>query len=512
MASKVIGLDLSKRDGFNKAITGRVGDKEETYSFRLFNNGVLFDLNQAEQIALLGLTPSGYYVDADCFPQSDGTISVSIPSAFNAEMGYFQRCFVRVVTKTGETLSTQDLIYYSYGNADISAGTAQDYIVRVETLVDQINQMADQLEEDLNGQFAQLRADLTSATNDLAALETKINNFMNQFDGAPLLFRTTQITTQDWNTIKTSGIYSLNNASGANRPNINARWGRLEVITNTTQRYTSDTGELWIRAATGSPWVWGVWKRLTSRGEVYNRTEVDAKIAGITIDTSGLVNTTTNQTIGGAKTFTEATKFNANVTAGSLSVGNVHATGATTIDQLLTLKNGLTVTGDISQNGLPVSNKAWYWGEGASVSNAAVGSLLKWGYVKGGANGATAGNLPFSANADRSRLTCNTAGVYYFNFSIKQQGTNSSDTGTAWAYYKFKVGESQLTTAGAGIDVIQVSAEMNAPALRDFWKIFSGGKVFTLAANDVIGFGVDTAPGKRLSSAQMWDAQIIQLS
>lgn len=361
MASKVIGLDLTKRDGFNKAITGRVGDKEETYSFRLFNNGVLFDLNQADQIALLGLTPSGYYVDAVCFPQSDGTISVSIPSAFNAEMGYFQRCFVRVVTKTGETLSTQDLIYYSYGNADISAGNAQDYIGRVEVLVEQINEMADQLEEDLTGQFAQLRADLTSATNDLAALETKINNFMNQFDGTPLLFRTTQITTQDWNTVTTSGIYSLNNASGANRPHTNAHWGRLEVITGTTQRYTDDTGQLFIRTATGNPLTWQPWRRFVYSTEVYSKTEVDAKITAINNDAS-FVKTTGNQSIGGAKTFTGDVVLNGNTNTKALNSTNINSTGYVHAATEVTTKDlkstGTTNLATVNVNTLNVSQQA----------------------------------------------------------------------------------------------------------------------------------------------------------
>nr|DAP03587.1 MAG TPA: tail protein [Caudoviricetes sp.] len=171
MADKIIGLDLSKRDGFNKAITGRVGDKDNTYLFRLFNNGVLFDLTKATQITMLGLTPSGYYVDAVGFPQSNGTIKVDIPSAFNAEIGYFQRCFIRVVTTDGEILSTQDLIYYSYGNADISAGGGKDYIGRVEELIKELNEAADNFTNGLTDKYNKALADLQDLTDRMDALE-----------------------------------------------------------------------------------------------------------------------------------------------------------------------------------------------------------------------------------------------------------------------------------------------------------------------------------------------------
>lgn len=288
MADKIIGLDLSKRDGFNKAITGRVGDKDNTYLFRLFNNGVLFDLTKATQIAMLGLTPSGYYVDAVGFPQSDGTIKVDIPSAFNAEIGYFQRCFIRVVTTDGEILSTQDLIYYSYGNADISAGGGKDYIGRVEELIKELNEAADNFTNGLTDKYNKALTDLQELTGKMDSLDAR----MDALESGGALMKTEAdmrymgikggITTEDLNTVRGIGTYSLKNASGENRPN-NAKYGSLLVLGDTAgqgvlQMFIDDSVTM-FRKLNGT--TWGAWVTLGNAADFYTKTEVDTKIANI---------------------------------------------------------------------------------------------------------------------------------------------------------------------------------------------------------------------------------------
>lgn len=288
MADKIIGLDLSKRDGFNKAITGRVGDKNNTYLFRLFNNGVLFDLTKATQIALLGLTPTGYYVDAVGFPQADGTIKVDIPSSFNAEVGYFQRCFIRVVTTDEEILSTQDLIYYSYGNADISVGGGQDYIGRVEELIKEINEAADNFTTGLTDKYNKALTDLQELTGKMDSLDAR----MDALESGGALMKTEAdmrymgikggITTEDLNTVRGIGTYGLKNASGENRPN-NAKYGSLLVLGDTAGQGVLqmfiDGSVTMFRKLNGT--TWGAWVTLGNAADFYTKTEVDTKIANI---------------------------------------------------------------------------------------------------------------------------------------------------------------------------------------------------------------------------------------
>lgn len=305
MADKIIGLDLSKRDGFNKAITGRVGDKGQSYLFKLFNNGLLFDLEQAESIALLGLTPSGYYVDAVGFPQEDGNVKVDLPSAFNAEMGYFQRCFIRVTTKDGEILSTQDLIYYSYGNADISAGGGADYIGRVEDLINQLNEAADEFEDGLNTKYNALVQKMQDTTDALEALQQQMADLISQgaitkpqADSYYMGINHPRVTNQDWNTLVKIGTYSVENATGANKPSIS--WGTL-LVQGGTQMITQlaiASGKMYYRRQLGDATSWGNWFEVGNasdfykKTETYNRTEIDNKLANVkpTVATGAEVN------------------------------------------------------------------------------------------------------------------------------------------------------------------------------------------------------------------------------
>lgn len=317
MADKIIGLDLSKRDGFNKAITGRVGDKNNTYLFRLFNNGVLFDLTKATQIAMLGLTPSGYYVDAVGFPQADGTIKVDIPSAFNAEVGYFQRCFIRVVTTDEEILSTQDLIYYSYGNADISAGGGKDYIGRVEELIKELNNAADNFTNGLMDKYNKALADLQDLTGKMDSLDARMDALevggalmKTEANALYMNIRSTPIKNNDWNTLTAVGTYSVEGAIGANAPANNV-WGTLLVQSKKhnddmlTQFFVGDQST-YYRRKQGST-TWSAWIKLGNaadfytKKETYSATEIDDKLANVkpTVATGAEVNlgTDNNKTI-----------------------------------------------------------------------------------------------------------------------------------------------------------------------------------------------------------------------
>lgn len=298
---KVIGLDLTKRDGFNKAITGRVGDKGQSYLFKLFNNGLLFDLEDAQSIALLGLTPSGYYVDAVGFPQEDGTVKVELPSAFNAEMGYFQRCFIRVTTHDGEIFSTQDLIYYSYGDADISTGGGSDYIGRVEDLINQLNKVAQDFEDGLNSKYDELVQEMQQTTDALEDLQQKMADLISQgaitkpqADASYMGKVATDVVAEDWNTLTTVGTYTVGNATGANRPD-DFTFGTLLVQGNgisKTQTAISATKMFFRRQSNTT--TWGNWVELGTTRNMYTKTEIDTKLANVA--TSGEVNTGTNNT------------------------------------------------------------------------------------------------------------------------------------------------------------------------------------------------------------------------
>lgn len=471
--NKTLGLDLAKRDGFTKAITGRVGDKGEQYSFRLYNNGVVFDLALTTQITLTGLTPSGYYVEAVCSKQTDGTVLATIPSAFNVEMGYFQRCFIRVNTVTGDILSTQDLIYYSYGNADISAEHAKDYVGQIETLINQINEMADSLEADLTNQFRTLKTNLDKATSDLATLETKIDQFMAQFDGTPLIFNNTSITTQDWNTITNSGIYTLNGATGANRPATTVRYGRLEVFANKMQRVTVDGGTIYYRVMNNAVSTWGAWNQLATttatidaytkaesdsrfalKSTTYTKVEVDRAISASALDDTTLVHKTGAETIGGLKTFSTGLTV-----TGTTSLRATNVLGASTFSQMPTV-NSKKLQTELTSENYTVFNMA---GVDKTVLLSSTLTLSR------------VGNVAYLTGTAQFKGIGNNQQNIIVKFPANFQPYGSPSTGVTWSLWNWMdggtAGGSVLTLATDGTFSIYRNQTNNTVYLNLMWLV-----------------------------------------
>ncbi|MGM0169049.1 hypothetical protein IGI39_003365 [Enterococcus sp. AZ135] len=78
---------------------------------------------------------------------------------------------------------------------------------------------------------------------------------------------TTAIVAQDWNTLTSSGTYSVENSTGANKPTTGNAWGQLLVqnkgnaTNNTTQLFIGDT-DIYFRRKSGAT-TWGAWQKPT---------------------------------------------------------------------------------------------------------------------------------------------------------------------------------------------------------------------------------------------------------
>lgn len=81
-----------------------------------------------------------------------------------------------------------------------------------------------------------------------------------------LEFKDTVVNVQDWDTLTSTGVYTVYNASGANKPP-GGLYGTLVVLADNvtvTQEYTSG-GKRFIRTRAGSPAVWKDWAELVSK-------------------------------------------------------------------------------------------------------------------------------------------------------------------------------------------------------------------------------------------------------
>lgn len=81
-----------------------------------------------------------------------------------------------------------------------------------------------------------------------------------------LEFKDTVVNVQDWDTLTATGVYTVYNASGANKPP-GGVYGTLVILADNvtvTQEYTSG-GKRFIRTRAGSPAVWKDWAELVSK-------------------------------------------------------------------------------------------------------------------------------------------------------------------------------------------------------------------------------------------------------
>lgn len=246
-------------------------------------------------------------------------------------------------------------------------------------------------------------------TRDVTLYETE-NGMMIQ--------RRTAVTTHDWNTLTSVGIYNVSNASGANKPSSIENYGVLEVFNRGTvaaQRYTTTEGSIFYRMQGGSPTAWYDWQQL----------------ANATWTNNNFVHKTGNENIAGVKTFTDNSTFNGLVTA----------------------KNGLTVSGGVTVNnvaefktmpkltGKDLVQPVWYFGWGESTAQTNVPFRARFGQIAYTQGSATVANFPMTFNDSRFEATLNRDVTLEISFNLMIQGNGTNAT-TDYVYVYYNQGES----------------------------------------------------------------------
>lgn len=151
----------------------------------------------------------------------------------------------------------------------------------VQEATSTVNQTVDALNEELQttqGQVAEVAQATDTIQTDLATIQEELTNAEEYFvkketlEVGPLVFKNTQITTQDWNDIQDVGIYYCAGATGSNMPSKGPLYGYLTVkkISSVTQQ-TYETGiAVFIRSLTGNPQTWSNWHEIALVDKVVN--------------------------------------------------------------------------------------------------------------------------------------------------------------------------------------------------------------------------------------------------
>lgn len=280
-----IACDVQKDFNFIHAITTRQGEKGNTIEFQLFNGGLAWDVSPAGRTFKLKVeTPFGHYIEQTTgFTVATNKVTVAMIDELTNEIGQYRRFFLEVTDPVGNKFTTPDVKYYVIPDATITGGGANDYIDRIEKIIEEIQKQYDEYIAKLDSkyleyilklenQFQATKAELEKQLNDF---ETKLTNDYNElwtnFQNAQKAINETladlnasatafekriadmenevsdiqrmmdelvakgamtkeeadgfymgikgAITTEDINSVVGIGTYELVNASGANRPN-----------------------------------------------------------------------------------------------------------------------------------------------------------------------------------------------------------------------------------------------------------------------------------------------------
>lgn len=274
MTTFKIACDVKKDFNFIHAITTRKGEKGNIVEFQLFNGGLAWSIGGINPTFKLRVeTPNGHYIEQTTgITVTTNKVTVNMVDKLTNEIGQYKRFYLEITDSSGKQFTTPDIKYYVLPDANITGVNAQDYIDRVEEMIEQMNEIINKTLDDFELSLKTLdnRADtiasslnhLTKGVEDLQALmdELVANGAMTkqQADTYYMKAGLPTVTDQDWNEIKTIGSYSVEGATGSNPPKQNA-WGTLLVLGKSdsswqkTQLFVSAI-DMWFRRFDGSNW------------------------------------------------------------------------------------------------------------------------------------------------------------------------------------------------------------------------------------------------------------------
>lgn len=175
---QIINLDLQKKDGFNKAITARRGESGWQFGVRLFDGGLQYATTSGDKFAFKVTTPSGNYARVDC-TYANGMVTVPLNSQITSEAGYYRKAYIEI-TNGSKIRTTQDIIFFSLGNSDISAGQAHYYVSELDKLLKQLNEEFDEWLKEREQDYADLLNRVNQLANRITGLDTKLDDIIAQ--------------------------------------------------------------------------------------------------------------------------------------------------------------------------------------------------------------------------------------------------------------------------------------------------------------------------------------------
>lgn len=173
-----LALDFSKELNYTKAIMARQGDKGITIEVRPFLSGLKLDTTGAT-FTLKGTTPKGKYVESVATSVTADKIVFSLDGTFMSESGYYENCYVEY-KKGNQILTTQDIIFFSLRASDLSQGQADEYVSKLEDLIEQYNDTFNKFMAEIEGRVDSLNQQITDLTGQAKTLQDKLDQLKEE--------------------------------------------------------------------------------------------------------------------------------------------------------------------------------------------------------------------------------------------------------------------------------------------------------------------------------------------
>lgn len=201
MTTYNVKSDVNKDYYFIEALTLRQGEKGHILQWEVYENGVQFANIGGYTINLRAETPSGKLIVQSGSFLSGSTVKFTLPDNVTGEFGEFRRFYLEISSGTYK-VTTPDIKVFVLPVADLTATAAQDYIDKVQQVIDEVlanyDEYVDMIDEAYLNELLQLqnafatakgqldkavsdfKVQITNETNELSALITNLTNEVNQ--------------------------------------------------------------------------------------------------------------------------------------------------------------------------------------------------------------------------------------------------------------------------------------------------------------------------------------------
>lgn len=201
MTTYNVKSDVNKDYYFIEALTLRQGEKGHILQWEVYENGVQFANIGGYTINLRAETPSGKLIVQSGSFVSGSTVRINLPDAVTGEFGEFRRFYLEISSGTYK-VTTPDIKVFVLPVADLTATAAQDYVDKVQQVIDEVlanyDEYVEMIDEAYLNELLQLqnafttakgqldkavsdfKVQITNETNELSALITNLTNEVNQ--------------------------------------------------------------------------------------------------------------------------------------------------------------------------------------------------------------------------------------------------------------------------------------------------------------------------------------------